>query len=88
MEDDDDDGCTGQEGKQGEEHHLVGVYEAVQGEVPLHGNNWSGSLHYSTGIRHMNQSDRDQETLARGSTAYGNGSGNCSLRVHGADGEL
>lgn len=40
---DDDDSCTGQQSEQGEEHHLVAVYEAVQGVAPLHVNNWSSS---------------------------------------------
>lgn len=40
---DDDDSCTGQQSEQGEEHHLVGVYKAVQGVPPLHVNNWGRS---------------------------------------------
>lgn len=43
VEDDDDDSGTSQQSKQGEEHHLVAVYEAVQGVPPLHINNWRNS---------------------------------------------
>ncbi len=37
---DDDDSCSGKQSEQGEEHHLVGVYEAVQGVAPLHVSSW------------------------------------------------
>lgn len=40
---DDDDCCSGQQSEQGEEHHLVGVYEAVQGVAPIHINRWGRS---------------------------------------------
>lgn len=40
---DDDDSCTGQQSKQGEEHHLVTVDEAVQGVAPRYGSNWRSS---------------------------------------------
>lgn len=40
---DDDDGGTGQQSEQGEEHHLVGVYEAVQRVAPLEVHNRSSS---------------------------------------------
>ena len=40
---DDDDGCTGQQSEQGAEHHLVAVYEAVQGVAPLHATDWRNS---------------------------------------------
>lgn len=85
MEDDDDDSGTSQQSKQGEEHHLVAVYEAVQGVPPLHINNWRNSLYGSVGISHMNQRDRDGEALAGGSTAYGNRSRGCCLKVHSVD---
>lgn len=35
---DDDDGCAGQKSEQGEEHHLIAVYEAVQRVAALHAN--------------------------------------------------
>lgn len=38
-----DDSCTSQQSEQGAEHHLVGVYEAVEGVAPLHITNWRSS---------------------------------------------
>lgn len=88
MEDDYDDSCTSQQSEQGAEHHLVGVYEAVEGVAPLHMTNWRSSLNCSIGISYVNQSDWDDEILVGGSAAYRNGSRNCCLGVHSTDGVL
>lgn len=40
------------------------------------------------GFGHLDQSDRDDEALPAGGAADGDGGGDRSLRVHGADGVL
>ncbi len=64
---DDDDGCAGQQSEQGEEHHLVAVYEAVQGVPPLDVSNWSSSctkraVGKTTGRQNLREKCRDGKT--------------------------
>lgn len=61
---DDDDGSASQQGEQGEEHHLIAVYKAVQGVAALHANDrsrgcWQRAEGHKRAVKALRTGDKE-----------------------------